>query len=87
MEDSNKDPKAHADKIITEKEKLVEIQEVAKEIIHDLKNSVTNIDLSVKQLEEDMALKELKSYLDIIKRNNDKIQNKINELLYATNHL
>ncbi len=87
MEDSNKEPKAHADKIITEKEKLVEIQKVAKEIIHDLKNSVTNIDLSVKQLEEDMALKELKSYLDIIKRNNDKIQNKINELLYATNHL
>ena len=87
MEDYNKDSNARSDKMITEKEKLVEMQKTAKEIIHDLKNSVTNIDLSVKQLEEDMALKELKSYLDIIKRNNDKIQNKINELLYATNHL
>ncbi|HLR38443.1 MAG TPA: histidine kinase dimerization/phospho-acceptor domain-containing protein [Chitinophagaceae bacterium] len=87
MEDYNKDPNASSDKLIKEKEKLVEIQRAAKKIVHDLKNHVTNIDLSVKQLEEEVDLKDLKSYLDIIKRNNDKIHKQIDELLHTTNYL
>ncbi len=67
-----------------EKEKLSGFQRIARVMAHDLKNAIANIDLSLQQLEEEATRKEQQGYFDIIKRNNEKINQTLDHLLNAT---
>jgi signal transduction histidine kinase len=54
-------------------------------IAHEIRNPLTNIDLSASHLENDrLSTEDKKTFLDIIARNSRRINELINELLSAT---
>lgn len=65
-------------------EKFTTLGRVATSIAHDIKNPLTNINLATAQLNEDIRKEELKSFLAIIKRNSDKINEQVNHFLNVT---
>lgn len=71
--------KAERDSIAAEK--LAIAGKIARTLAHEVRNPLTNINLSVEQLEEDIADENQKPYLDIIKRNSKRINDLVTELI------
>lgn len=67
-------------------EKLAVTSRVARTIAHEVRNPLTNVNLSVEQLKNEITGKDetLDMYFDIITRNCERINNLITELLNAT---
>ncbi|HEY1871838.1 MAG TPA: ATP-binding protein, partial [Chitinophagaceae bacterium] len=66
-------------------ERFTSTGRVARVIAHEIRNPLTNIDLSAGHLENDrLSTDDRKSFLDIIARNSRRINELINELLSAT---
>jgi signal transduction histidine kinase len=66
-------------------ERFTSTGRVARVIAHEIRNPLTNIDLSASHLENDrLNADDRKSFLDIIARNSRRINELINELLSAT---
>lgn len=64
-------------------EKLAVTGRLARTIAHEVRNPLTNINLSIEHL-QGIADKELEMYLDIIKRNSERINQLITELLNSS---
>ena len=65
-------------------EKFTALGRVAMIIAHDIKNPLTNINLATTQIRDELQQEDLNLYLDIIKRNSDKINEHINHFLNVT---
>jgi signal transduction histidine kinase len=66
-------------------ERFTSTGRVARVIAHEIRNPLTNIDLSASHLENDrLGPDDKKTFLDIIARNSQRINELINELLSAT---
>jgi signal transduction histidine kinase len=66
-------------------ERFTSMGRVARVIAHEIRNPLTNIDLSASHLENDhLSGEDKKLFLDIISRNSRRINELINELLSAT---
>lgn len=66
-------------------ERFTSTGRVARVIAHEIRNPLTNIDLSAGHLENDkLSAEDRKTFLDIIGRNSRRINELINELLSAT---
>ncbi|MDP9041957.1 MAG: ATP-binding protein [Bacteroidota bacterium] len=66
-------------------ERFTSTGRIARVIAHEIRNPLTNIDLSASHLENDkLASEDKKMFLDIIARNSRRINALINELLSAT---
>jgi len=66
-------------------ERFTSTGRVARVIAHEIRNPLTNIDLSASHLENDrLGVEDKKTFLDIIARNSRRINELINELLSAT---
>jgi signal transduction histidine kinase len=66
-------------------ERFTSTGRVARVIAHEIRNPLTNIDLSASHLENDkLGAEDKKTFLDIIGRNSRRINELINELLTAT---
>ena len=66
-------------------ERFTSTGRVARVIAHEIRNPLTNIDLSASHLENDrLGMEDKKTFLDIIARNSRRINELINELLSAT---
>jgi signal transduction histidine kinase len=66
-------------------ERFTSTGRVARVIAHEIRNPLTNIDLSASHLENDrLGTEDKKTFLDIIARNSRRINELINELLSAT---
>jgi signal transduction histidine kinase len=66
-------------------ERFTSMGRVARVIAHEIRNPLTNIDLSANHLENDnLSGEDKKLFLDIISRNSRRINELINELLSAT---
>ncbi len=66
-------------------ERFTSTGRVARVIAHEIRNPLTNIDLSASHLEnERLGVEDKKTFLDIIARNSRRINELINELLSAT---
>jgi signal transduction histidine kinase len=66
-------------------ERFTSTGRIARVIAHEIRNPLTNIDLSASHLENDrLGTEERKTFLDIIARNSRRINELINELLSAT---
>ena len=66
-------------------EKTAANKRFTRALAHEIRNPLTNIDLSVEQLEMDNTDEELTDYIAIIKRNSHRIGNLITELLQTAN--
>ena len=73
--------KAERDLVIAEK--LAVTGRVVHVLAHEIRNPLTNVNLSVEQLESEISDPELGTYFDIIKRNVSRINNLLNELLQS----
>jgi PAS domain S-box-containing protein len=62
-------------------EKLAVSGRVARSLAHEVRNPLTNINLSVEQLEEYIKEDEYASYFEIIKRNSNRINDLVTELM------
>lgn len=62
-------------------EKLAIAGKIARTLAHEVRNPLTNINLSVEQLEEYVTDKEYEQYFEIIKRNSKRINDLVTELL------
>lgn len=62
-------------------EKLAVTGRVARTLAHEVRNPLTNINLSVEQLEEEIKEKEFQTYFEIIKRNSKRINDLVTELM------
>jgi PAS domain S-box-containing protein len=62
-------------------EKLAFVGKIARILAHEVRNPITNINLSVEQLEEIIDDVNCALYFDIIKRNSKRINDLVNELL------
>ena len=66
-------------------ERFTSTGRIARVIAHEIRNPLTNIDLSASHLENDkLGTEDRKTFLDIIARNSRRINELINELLSAT---
>lgn len=70
-----------AERDIITAEKLAIASKIARTLAHEVRNPLTNINLSVEQLEEDITDANYTPYLDIIKRNSKRINNLVTELI------
>lgn len=62
-------------------EKLAVTGRIARTLAHEVRNPLTNINLSVEQLEEDIKDKEYHTYFEIIKRNSKRINDLVTQLM------
>jgi PAS domain S-box-containing protein len=62
-------------------EKLAVTGRIARTLAHEVRNPLTNINLSVEQLEEDIKEEQYLNYFEIIKRNSKRINNLVTELM------
>lgn len=62
-------------------EKLAVTGRVARTLAHEVRNPLTNINLSVEQLEDDIKEESYQSYFEIIKRNSKRINDLISALM------
>jgi PAS domain S-box-containing protein len=70
-----------AERDIITAEKLAIASKIARTLAHEVRNPLTNINLSVEQLEEDITDEDHKPYFDIIKRNSKRINDLVTELI------
>ncbi len=83
IHDITKRRKAEQDLITTEK--LAVTGRIVRMIAHEIRNPLTNINLSLEQLEAEVPPNpDLKMYFDIIKRNSERISSLITELLNSS---
>lgn len=83
MHDITKRRKAEQDLITTEK--LAVTGRIVRMIAHEIRNPLTNVNLSLEQLEAEMPPNpDYKIYFEIIKRNSDRISSLITELLNSS---
>lgn len=66
-------------------EKLAATSRLTRALAHEVRNPLTNIDLSIEQIESEYPDSEWSDYLDIIKRNSRRIGTLITELLNTSN--
>jgi len=78
IHDMTQRKKAEHDLMIAEK--LAITGKIARILAHEVRNPLTNINLSVEQLEEDLK-DEYQPYFDIIKRNSKRINDLVTELI------
>jgi PAS domain S-box-containing protein len=71
--------KAELDMLIAEK--MTISSKIARTLAHEVRNPLTNINLSTEQLQELITDEELKPYFEIIKRNSKRINDLVTELL------
>ncbi|MGZ3884642.1 MAG: ATP-binding protein [Bacteroidia bacterium] len=79
IHDMTQRKKAEHDLMIAEK--LAFIGKVARTLAHEVRNPLTNINLSVEQLEEMIREEDYKMYFEIIRRNSKRINDLVTELL------
>jgi PAS domain S-box-containing protein len=79
IHDMTKRKKAEHDLMIAEK--LAITGKIARILAHEVRNPLTNINLSVEQLEEDLKEKDFQAYFEIIKRNSKRINDLVTELI------
>ncbi len=79
VHDMTRRKKAERELVIAEK--LAVTGRVARTLAHEVRNPLTNINLSVEQLEEDINDEEYKKYFEIIKRNSKRINDLVTELI------
>jgi PAS domain S-box-containing protein len=65
-------------------EKLAMTGRVARMLAHEIRNPLTNINLTLEQLEYEVANQEFDTYFGMIKRNTRRISDLINELLLSS---
>ncbi|MDQ3051494.1 MAG: PAS domain S-box protein [Bacteroidota bacterium] len=83
IHDITKRRRAEQDLITTEK--LAVTGRIVRMIAHEIRNPLTNINLSLEQLEAELPTNpDLKMYFDIIKRNSERISSLITELLNSS---
>lgn len=84
IHDITKRKKAERQQVRTEK--LMVTGRIARSIAHEVRNPLTNVNLAIEQLENEMDIHETgaKLYLDIIKRNSERINVLITELLNSS---
>jgi PAS domain S-box-containing protein len=70
-----------AERDVITAEKLAIAGKIARTLAHEVRNPLTNINLSVEQLEEDITNENYKPYFDIIKRNSKRINDLVTELI------
>jgi PAS domain S-box-containing protein len=79
IHDMTQRKKAEHDLMIAEK--LAITGKIARILAHEVRNPLTNINLSVEQLEEDLKGDDFQPYFDIIKRNSKRINDLVTELI------
>lgn len=79
IHDMTKRKKAEHDLMIAEKFAIT--GKIARILAHEVRNPLTNINLSVEQLEEDLLEKDYQPYFEIIKRNSKRINDLVTELI------
>jgi PAS domain S-box-containing protein len=79
VHDMTRRRKAEQDLMIAEK--LAVTGRLARTLAHEVRNPLTNINLAVEQLEEDVNTEESKSYFDIIRRNSKRINDLVTQLM------
>lgn len=79
IHDMTQRKKAESDLMIAEK--LAITGKIARILAHEVRNPLTNINLSVEQLEEDVKDEAYQPYFDIIKRNSRRINDLVTELI------
>jgi PAS domain S-box-containing protein len=82
IHDITRRKKIEKDLIIAEK--LAVTGRIVRTLAHEVRNPLTNINLSVEQLEEEAQNPELHIFTDIIKRNSKRINDLISELLQSS---
>jgi PAS domain S-box-containing protein len=84
IHDITKRKKAERQQVRTEK--LMVTGRIARSIAHEVRNPLTNVNLAIEQLENEIQSEESTSnlYLDIIKRNSERINVLITELLNSS---
>jgi PAS domain S-box-containing protein len=65
-------------------EKLAATGRLVRTLAHEVRNPLTNINLSTEQLDSELADDDLKFYLDVIRRNSQRINDLISELLNSS---
>jgi PAS domain S-box-containing protein len=74
--------KAERDLMIAEK--MAATGRLVRTLAHEVRNPLTNINLAMEELEENVKEEELTLYLDIVKRGSQRINDLINELLNSS---
>lgn len=74
---------AEQDRLIAEK--MAATSRFTRALAHEVRNPLTNIDLSIEQLESEYPEADWSDYLSIIKRNSKRIGTLITELLHTSN--
>jgi PAS domain S-box-containing protein len=72
-----------AEKITLQAEKLAAAGRLIRTLAHEVRNPLNNIQMSVEELESDIG-EDGRSYLEIIRRNSERINGLINELLNSS---
>ena len=79
VHDMTRRKKAEQDLMIAEK--LAVTGRVARSLAHEVRNPLTNINLALEQLDEEIKEEDCKTYFDIIKRNSKRINDLVTELM------
>ncbi|MFL5764070.1 MAG: PAS domain S-box protein [Bacteroidia bacterium] len=79
VHDMTKRRKAERDLMIAEK--LAITGKIARSLAHEIRNPLTNINLSVEQLQEYMQDEDHRQYFDIVKRNSKRINDLVTQLM------
>jgi PAS domain S-box-containing protein len=79
VHDMTRRKKAELDLMIAEK--LAVTGRLARTLAHEVRNPLTNINLAVEQLEEDVKSEECKTYFEIIRRNSKRINDLVTQLM------
>lgn len=82
IHDITRRKKAEKDLIIAEK--LAVTGRVVRTLAHEIRNPLTNINLSLEQIQSESTDQELLPYFDIIKRNSKRINDLITDLLHSS---
>lgn len=75
---------AESEKQLQLKDKLSMTGRLARSIAHEVRNPLTNINLSLEELEHELKNDDLKPYIDIIQRNSKRIEKLISDLLNSS---
>jgi PAS domain S-box-containing protein len=79
IHDMTKRRKAEQDLMIAEK--LAITGKIARTLAHEVRNPLTNINLSIEQLQEYMRDEEYQAYFDIVRRNSKRINDLVTQLM------
>ncbi len=73
-----------AEKELLIAEKLAVTGRVVRTLAHEIRNPLTNINLSLEQIQSEVENNDLEAYFDIIKRNSKRINDLITDLLHSS---